>query len=1234
MINVTAVPRPFSVEKIHFDLEDDCTIDHALCEIVEQAEIDPAYLRHAAVLVNERPIPKDQWSTTYPGADSRVVIVATAQGAVIPLLVQVASLAASTFIPKLLGLKGLAAFAVKAAITVGSTLIAQALTPGPKQTLSSGTNIVDQARQSITGVQNAADPYGYVPKIYGRMTNFHPPLAAQPYIDVQGAEQRLHMLFCVGMGRVDISNVRIGNTPIGDYEGATWQERQGTAGQSGTSLYPDQVTEEQLSIKLTQGGGYQERTTPVDTDEIYVVTSFPTGLMGRASNGATFFVAVKMQVQYRSVSGGSWSNPTLQRGSGHITLNGNGQYTVSARRADTVHGEVFFEVPRGQYEVRMRRVTVDDQSDNEGEFQTNTQEDSYWSSLRTIKHEDPLNLDGLALIAVRVKANDQLNGVIDQLSCDVEAYLPVYNGSTWSTQKTRNPAWAYVDALTGNGNAEPVEYDDLDLDAILAWAQDCEDEPRYFDGILNSQSTVWDVIHDIAATGRASPTLKDGKYSVIQGKQQTDICGHISPRNSRNFTATKIFQNLPHAMKVRFPNYDTLHQIDEVIAYDDGYDADNATRFEVLDLPYTTDALQAWRDGRFALASVKHRPEIFSVEMDLEHIAFTRGDLVRVVHDAGFIGLGTGRIKTVTTDGGGNVTDVSVDMPVTMESDKEYAIRIRKADGVSVVGQIDTNAGEQSSLTFSTAIDAADPLPEVGDLFLFGENGRESMECLIRSIEPQDNLAALVTFVQDAPEVYTADSEPIGNFDPNITRPPIFNPPKPPALVVTGVASDEFALYVDNTGRLVSQIVISWTLDSGGGDVLVESIQIRYRVADTDDAYQALPLLPPQSDRVNIRPVQDGVTYQIQLRTISRFGAASDWAEVIETVIGQSTPPADIETVLREGDFLIWDYPDPPLDFAGFVVRANWGSSTVWDTAAPLFNGIITDSKVDVSTISGNRTVLIRAIDQAGNTSETSAVVTLNNGDPLTDNLLLTQDEAATFFANGTITDGTVNGTDLEADTDSDGLFWTADTALFWNDDGDDFYPSSTYKSMSYVAFYDPVSDHIGATIKLALTVTGAEYTVDYRKIEDPDFWTSDGASFWSSDSAEFWEGSPETPWLPFNGEVGPLTAIDMDYEFRIITEAGTGQGIIEDFQILVDVPDIIEYIEDEAIAATGTNRLPITKTYRAIKVVNITVQDTGGGGGVANVLDKDESAGPHVETLDFSGTRAARTIDATIIGY
>ncbi|MBF6560381.1 MAG: hypothetical protein IVW56_08840 [Candidatus Binataceae bacterium] len=101
-----------------------------------------------------------------------------------------------------------------------------------------------------------AAPFSPIPKIYGARRIF-PQYAASPYNELVGFDQYLRMLFLLGYGPLDISQIKIGDTALEDYEDVEWELRAGFADDAPTRLYPGAVSEVGLNIQLskTNGGG-------------------------------------------------------------------------------------------------------------------------------------------------------------------------------------------------------------------------------------------------------------------------------------------------------------------------------------------------------------------------------------------------------------------------------------------------------------------------------------------------------------------------------------------------------------------------------------------------------------------------------------------------------------------------------------------------------------------------------------------------------------------------------------------------------------------------------------------------------------------------------------------------------------------------------------------------------------------------------------------------------------------
>ena len=650
--DVAGLPNPFRVHEQHrFRMPVGTTLDDCLVELVERSRVPPTLLRHCAIVIDREVfVPQRYWRHIRVQAGHEVHIRAVPQGGVIGLI----GLAASFFVPAIgptISIFGsqfaLGTLVIKGAISVATTLLEGAFASTPDQVLSPNpaSSRPNPAAYSITGVRNDARPYGLVPRIYGKVERYHPPLAAGPYTDIWVERQRLYMLFCVGWGhdRVKISDRRVGDTPERLFRNFNFREDEGI-GASAVGLFPTQVRETTLNIEL-RSNVWHQRQTPENTARTTVDIGFPNGLYRTSQHAGTkATVRVIFHLQWRTI-GGSWKNADedgaeLRNESGMRTdASGPGRFSTGDHRARTLRRamSVVFPTP-GQYEVRLRRVSKDDQGPSFGDGWL-TREHSVWLSVKHVEEDRPVAARDVALMSVRAVATDQLNGVIDSWNITVEQYLPRWNGASWISTKTRSPAWAFVDVLSGPLNKRPIDRDTrIDREAMRDWASYCDDEGLTFDGVLATPTTVRSFLQQVASVGRASPDVVDGKYTVVIDRPKTFVVDHISPRNSRSFEAVKRFGDEIHAIKLRYPSVTVRHQTVERYVYNDGYSESNATLFETMDLPWVVEDDAAYKWARYALAVQKLRPETYSVEMDAEHIQFTRGDLVRLSYDVFLVG--------------------------------------------------------------------------------------------------------------------------------------------------------------------------------------------------------------------------------------------------------------------------------------------------------------------------------------------------------------------------------------------------------------------------------------------------------------------------------------------------------------------------------------------------------------------------------------------------------------------
>lgn len=656
-----------------------------LADIVAAGGIPEAYHGFLRVWIGDEEVPRHLWHRVRPKAGKQVYVRATPQGGggdgkniLATILMLVVTVAAAVFAPMIAGALGfaegttgflIAKGVIGAAISLTGALLVSSLIPPPAP---GDTGLVGQ-RALLSGVRNQFQPYADIPRVFGTR-RIYPLQAARAYTEAQGKDRYLRVLLCVGWGPLKITDIRIGDTPIGNFANVTYEVREGWAvGHSnfGTlpvgkgpdanqTIFTKSVNEETFSILLDDAGldsgnnpintpgPWVSRTSDPGVSEISVDVTYPFGLARYLDNSSTADVTLEVEVQYRLVGSGTWLNVVWDGNDVEDGTQTNGKIIGTDKsRTPTARGGRFIVPTVGQYEVRMRRATP---------IQTPTGKYAQrieWTAMRSIKPENPLNMKGLALIALRMKATDQFNGFPDQINCVAESYLPRWTGTAWEwVESNRNPAWAYADLMRRRGTERLIADNRIDVEAIRSWGVACASiapnasEPYWrFDGTFE-RGAVFTALRQVASHARASFCISDGKYSVVRDKPQTVPVQHITPRNSFGYQGQKAFVDLPHALKMQFINAALGYQEDEVIVYDDGFTEANASKFESIDLPGCTSATQAWRDGRYYLAVGQLRPEVHTVNMDIEHLRCTLGDYVLLSHDVMSVGLGSGRIAS------------------------------------------------------------------------------------------------------------------------------------------------------------------------------------------------------------------------------------------------------------------------------------------------------------------------------------------------------------------------------------------------------------------------------------------------------------------------------------------------------------------------------------------------------------------------------------------------------------
>lgn len=1211
MIDIAIIPHPFSAERIRHTME----AGKSVAGIIRDLQPDAVLAKYAHVYLNGDYIPQKKWEAVRPKAGTSVSIRMVPMGGgggggaknALSSVLSIAVMAvAPQFIPAGLGFMGLN---VSGILTSGVNLLTRlalgALAPPPKASLSAPK---ESQTLFIQGARNQISPFARVPKVLGRH-RFVPPLGAQPYTETVGNDQYLRMLFVWGYGPLEISDLKIGETPLAAFSDVEIETRQGYITDAPLTLYSNSVLQNNMQVVLTAAGGYVIRTTDADANEISVDITLPRGLVAFDASGNKVSTAVQLTVDYAVAGSGSWVSA--------------GTLDIAAKQGAAVRRGLRFTVPRGTYNVRLKRVTADN-------IDANIFNETVWTALRTIRYTQPVTMKGIAMTVIRIKATDQLNGVLDRFNGVVHSILPDWNGSAWVERVTSNPAAIFRHVLQGTANARPLADSRLDLVKIQDWHVNCAAAGREFNAVIDYNASVRDVMQGVAATGRASPTLIDGKWAVVEDKPQTVPVQHFTPRNTFNFKGEKAFADMPHALRIRFINRDRGWLQDERLVFDDGFDATTATKYETLELPGVTSADHAWRDARYHIATARLRPETYSFYADVEHIVCTRGDLIRFTHDVPLFGLMSGRVRALTTSAG-NTTAVTLDAGLPMEAGKSYAVRFRLSDGSSFVAPVITTAGTVLTLTFLTPVATASG-PAVGDLALFGVSGQESVELIVRSIEPQNDLSARITCVDAHPAIHTASIAPLPAFTSVLTAPQEMQ--RPPLPVISQIQSGLESAIRHVDGSFTSRIVITLSPPSFGR---VLTVRAMIRATDETD-FRLAEIMAQGGNRVSITDAAEGETYDIQLRYVTNDGALSAVTVISGyRVEGTTALPSDVTglnmNILDSTAYLSW-MAVTDIDLAYYTLRyAPQISGVTWGSATDLVTRISADA-TSITVPAAVGTYLLKAVDVGGRQSANADTVISTIAGLAGFNAVLTLTEDTAF--NGAKVKTGVNGTSLRLsgadsvddwgnlDVVSDCDVGNAGLAAL----GTYNFANSVDLGAIYTSRLTADMNVLGVDINSLMDVWGdLDQQESWDQAVDPSLWNAQLKLRTTNDNPA---GSPVwSDWMPF--VVGDYAARAYQFQAALTGGAPTVTPTISRLRVNIDMPDRTASARN-ITSATGGSNILFVKPFNASPAISITAQNMATGDYYS--ITAISAAGFTIRFFNTAGTGIARTFDYLAKGY
>lgn len=353
-----------------------------------------------------------------------------------------------------------------------------------------------------------------------------------------------------------------------------------------------------------------------------------------------------------------------------------------------------------------------------------------------------------------------------------------------------------------------------------------------------------------------------------------------------------------------------------------------------------------------------------------------------------------------------------------------------------------------------------------------------------------------------------------------------------------------------------------------------------------------------------------------------------------------------------------WSMPDPPPfadrwpqgevdDIAFFEVRYRNGIDTGWDGAFQLLSdGIPGDTFWFETRLMdyGTFTVMLRTLDRTGRYSEDSAVVTVGIGQPLPTNVLDLIDLSVEGWP-GVLTNGTVSGalSPLFYEPPLGDVLYVEplDERIYTGRSGGVLVQDDPTRRMLYQTIFEVPTDGSGLLIYTENSLGSTRWWVEdvsnvgdaLRYVEPlvlPMYEEPLDLEFHLGGYVE--GGRGEHPYAPHEKLTAGLWRITLE---AIATASGV-PAVVEDVDVVLDVPDVLWTVEDHPTVA-GSTTIPLPPgLFRRVKAVSLSVQENAAEPGVAvggQVLFKDASQ-VRVRTVDAAGTPTAALADLIVVGY
>lgn len=319
------------------------------------------------------------------------------------------------------------------------------------------------------------------------------------------------------------------------------------------------------------------------------------------------------------------------------------------------------------------------------------------------------------------------------------------------------------------------------------------------------------------------------------------------------------------------------------------------------------------------------------------------------------------------------------------------------------------------------------------------------------------------------------------------------------------------------------------------------------------------------------------------------------------TTIPPDVTALDAEVLYNGTRRYYWKFDYPELNnITGFRMKYIQGNTPNWGAGFEVQDGLLVSQPYETSTVrQGTHTIMIKAVNKAGNESVGFASTVVNFAEPLEDNVLYRVD-----FSQGNWDKVSTDGKILEdgfIHAKMDTTHFSAPNSFYWEG------PAETYwNSISYAPFY------LSAVVK-APASGNFYFTYDIMGVSNITYRVKNKDSLFKPYATKF------------------NVAADDEIEIRFDSPAGKQETVLKKLVAVIDVPDREEHFENITVPAGGLE-LPVKTPHYITTAVRLdSIQLVNGQPIYPYIVSK---APCRIKLVNDHGQPVEATIDVTWQGF